>query len=470
MPIPRPRPKLMAIGDSLAQGCRSLSVTADYCSQSWPARIAQAQDFEFIVPDFPRPILYDLEFEVRHFDTATLDLNKLRFSGIVDRLVTNFRDWRANPSGANFPCFDNLALAGARVYDLYKRSASSSAQEVEEIAAASPLGLPSLAKIGDLHIAINGRFTLNPGQIADFANFTSLDWVEARLPETLLVQIGHNHGLFGVGFEGVDQSVTTPGDPTEGDYFDQWATLADRLAKLPGDVKQIVVTTLPKVSAVANLRPQTDRRDQGYALSYEPVFIPIARILTEEQLRPRDASIRAANARIQQILLDAENAAGTGGRIKFLDVYNLLDQIDFKNSLDQALRVRIDPASIIDNRYLHGGPKFSLPFQLREAIDRGGFNSIDGMHLSGAGYAFFASEVMKLLGLAHDRSTLLEQGFRQDFLLSEYPVELDILIGFFDALRTLQHVGHTSLQLDSQLTNDSHLFSVLQHMAAPFTR
>jgi len=46
-------------------------------------------------------------------------------------------------------------------------------------------------------------------------------------------------------------------------------------------------------------------------------------------------------------------------------------------------------------------------------------------------------------------------------------VELDILIGFFDALRTLQHVGHTSFQLDSQLTNDSHLFSVLQHMAAP---
>ena len=168
--------------------------------------------------------------------------------------------------------------------------------------------------------------------------------------------------------------------------------------------------------------------------------------------------------------MDAENAAGTGGRIKILDVYNLLDQIDFKNSLDQALRVRIDSESIIDNRYLHGGPQFSVPFDLREALDRGGFNSIDGMHPSGAGYAIIASEAMKLLGLAHDRSALLEQGFRQDFLLSEYPVELDILIGFFDALRTLQHVGHTSLQLDSQLTNDSHLFSVLQHMAAPFTR
>jgi hypothetical protein len=39
----------------------------------------------------------------------------------------------------------------------------------------------------------------------------------------LLEQIGHNHGLFGVGFEGVDQSVTTPGDPNEGDYFEYTA-------------------------------------------------------------------------------------------------------------------------------------------------------------------------------------------------------------------------------------------------------
>src|ERR1700737_4917432 len=140
MPIPRPRPKLMAIGDSLAQGCRSLSVTADYCTQCWPARIAQTKDFDFIVPDFPRPILFDLEFEVRHFDTATLDLNKLRFGGIVERVTANFRDWHANPGGSNFPCFDNLGLAGARVYDLYKRPARTSAKQRGETPVPIPPG------------------------------------------------------------------------------------------------------------------------------------------------------------------------------------------------------------------------------------------------------------------------------------------------------------------------------------------
>jgi hypothetical protein len=60
-----------------------------------------------------------------------IDLNNLRFSGIVDRIVYNLRQWLQNPDAANFPCFDNLALTGARIYDLSKRAANSSAIEAE---------------------------------------------------------------------------------------------------------------------------------------------------------------------------------------------------------------------------------------------------------------------------------------------------------------------------------------------------
>jgi hypothetical protein len=70
MPIPRPHPTLMAIGDSLAQGCGSLSVAADCCAQCWPARIAQTKDFEFVAPDLPRPILFDLEIRGSPFKTG----------------------------------------------------------------------------------------------------------------------------------------------------------------------------------------------------------------------------------------------------------------------------------------------------------------------------------------------------------------------------------------------------------------
>jgi hypothetical protein len=42
---------------------------------------------------------------------------------------------------------------------------------------AMPLALGTL---GDLHLAINGRFTLNPSQGPAFHDFTPLAWVRAR--------------------------------------------------------------------------------------------------------------------------------------------------------------------------------------------------------------------------------------------------------------------------------------------------
>jgi hypothetical protein len=44
---------VMVIGDSLAQGCRSLSVTSAFCAQSWGARIARANNWTFVPPTIP---------------------------------------------------------------------------------------------------------------------------------------------------------------------------------------------------------------------------------------------------------------------------------------------------------------------------------------------------------------------------------------------------------------------------------
>ena len=76
-----PPANLMIIGDSLAQGCRSLSVTKESCAQSWAARVAQQQSWRFVTPDFPIPVLFDLENEVRRLDTATIGFDGLRFRG-----------------------------------------------------------------------------------------------------------------------------------------------------------------------------------------------------------------------------------------------------------------------------------------------------------------------------------------------------------------------------------------------------
>ena len=55
-------PELMIIGDSLAQGARSLSVKRKYCREAYPtiaANIAGINDFFY--PRHPREVLIDLE-------------------------------------------------------------------------------------------------------------------------------------------------------------------------------------------------------------------------------------------------------------------------------------------------------------------------------------------------------------------------------------------------------------------------
>jgi hypothetical protein len=467
--IPRPRPKFMVIGDSLAQGCRSLSVKADYCAQSWGARVAAAQKWEFITPDFPREVLYDLEKEIRLLDTLSLTLDKLTFSDAVSRIRTNLRDWLDHPGGSQHLCFDNLGLTGATIFDLYTRTSANSAEYIRQ--ATSGPGGPNAAirleTLGDLHISLNARFTLNPAQSADFANFTPLDWVRHREPEILALQIGHNHGLFSVGFSADDKGITN-GDPVHGGYFEQWQKLADGLATLPDTVQTILVTLLPKVGATGNLKPRGDERVNGYAPFYEPVLSTHTTVLLGPRLGEIDQEIRQVNQKIQDIVTNAAKATGSEKRLVFLDTWDLLDKLDYKNSLQKTRRIQVDSGVTIDNRYLDGQPQIALGALFKLKLIAGGFLSVDGMHPSGSGYAVFASEAMKLLGLQPNLADLLKTSFGQDTLLSKYPGELDALVRILAILRTLEHAGQFTHAPAGPLTDVSNLADILRVMKTTF--
>jgi hypothetical protein len=470
--IPRPRPKFMVIGDSLAQGCRSLSVNADYCAQSWGARIAAAQKWEFITPDFPREVLYDLEKEIRLLDTLSLSLDKLTFSNAVSRIRANLRDWLDQPGGSQHLCFDNLGLTGAAIHDLYTRTSANSAEHIRQVTSGpgGPNTAIRLETLGDLHISLNARFTLNPAQRADFADFTPLDWVKHREPEILAVQIGHNHGLFSVGFSAEDKGITKH-DPVHGGYFDQWKKLADGLAALPDTVQTILVTLLPKVGATGNLKPRGDERVDGYAPFYEPVLSTHTTVFLGPRLREIDREIQQVNRKIQDILTNAAKAPGNPVREKrlvFLDSWEVLDKRDYKNTLQKTRRIQVDKGVTIDNRYLDGQPQIALGALFKLKLIAGGFLSVDGMHPSGCGYAVFASEAMKLLKLQHSVADLLRVAFQQDTLLSKYPGELDALVRILAILRTLQHTGQFTHAPAGPLTNDSNLADVLRVMKAAF--
>jgi hypothetical protein len=469
MPIPRVNPKLMAIGDSLPQGCRHLSVKASYCAQSWPARIAQAQAWDFAAPDHPRPVLFDLEDEVRRLDPILLSPANLAFFGLPGRVRSNFAQWQRQPGDSKFEAFDNVAVAAAKVHDLYSLTSASANDEVNRIVGGDAGNI--LARAGDLHLPINARFVLNPQQKSEYMDFSPLDWVEKRQPETLLVHCGHNHGLFAFGFEARDQSSVTQGDHDGLDYFGQWKKVADRLAALPPSVKNILVVLLPKVGAVAALNPTSNQRLNGYAPFYEPRIIPTSRTLAGTRVAEVDAMVREANEQIEKTVRNSAKAAGTDARLKFLDAYASLDAMDFKNSLDAKRRTKLSGNQFIDNRYLDGKPNF--PQILKGTLVAGGYQSIDGMHASGAGYADLASHAMQALGLGHtktDRDKLLRRGFDEDTLLSKYPLELDGLLRLIDIARSFIHANHFIPATTETLTDKTHVAIALPMLARAFTR
>lgn len=480
---PRPHPELMILGDSLAQGCRSLSVTRDYCAQSWAARLARTQDWEFITPDMPWPILFDLEQEIRRLNILSAPLALITFADIIQRLVGNQRSWfNSTPSDSQQPCFDNLGLSGALVCDLYRRTSASSFEEILDLTnaeAGKPTPLLDPGKIGDLHLAINGWFTLNPGRNEEWKDYTPLKWAEVREPKRLVIQVGHNHGLFQFGFEAKEQGTpetgftqpgTSPFKQQPDGFWKQWEDLAEGLAALPKSIGTILVVLLPKIGGVASLEPRSDKRLGGYADFYEPAFVPSPNVLSREQVEAADKAIRnILNPRIKQIITDAAVAAGTEKRVKFLDAWTVFDRDDYKNSLQTGRRIRVDANQLVDNRYLQGAPPFlNLPILPHNRLVAGGFQSVDGMHPTGVGYAVIAAAALQELGLNGNISELLQRAFDEDKLLSQYPPELDYLVWTLRILRAAQHANDFVQVQPHQLSGDSHVVDLLNAMMAVF--
>jgi hypothetical protein len=475
-------PELMVIGDSLSQGCRSLSVSQPFCQQSWPARIAASQGWKFIVPDFPRPILFDLELEIRQLgDLIQISPKDIRFQGLLGRFFANLRAWLANKIESKQICFDNLGLAGCQPYDLYARTAVTSNSEIEALCPPGSLTRAlDLSNVGKLHLAINGRFVLNPSHDPQFSGMTPLDWVEARIPKRVLFQCGHNNGLYAIGADANPANVnfTQPNDNGD-EFYASFNKIAVRLAMLPEEVQQIVVLLLPRVGAVANLVPSDTSREEGYAPYYSAAFSTSKTMLSGSALSEVDRNIAAANARLSQIFSDAATASQRRNRFIFVDTFELFSGIDYKNSLDKSDRIVIDSEETIDNYYLHGDLVLQPPFPpgtppWKKILHQGGFQSIDGMHPTGCGYAYIAFKVIEAMRLANaDLAKMLEQAYVDDSLLHDFPLKLDLLISVLAELRRLSLTGLSPVQPQSTLVEggtEPHLVDVVEMSQKIFKR
>lgn len=438
------KPELMVLGDSLSQGCRSLSVTKKFCRESWGARIASSQDWEFISPDHPRPILFDLEKIVRRVNFIAGPFIPLAAAvSAIRSFRKNISQWEKelvqSTPNSDYPAFHNLGVAGGKIPELTHMSYTKAKRRVLEIVEVLHSDdLDSLHEhIGELHRMLNYAFVLNPQHKPNFADRSPLDWVEIRKPRRLMIQTGHNHGLWDSGFLAANTKMSYQHLKDNAGL----ESLADRLARLPKHIEEIHYFLLPKVSSTANLKGR-GRRIDCYYEEYRPVLAPVTDTHSRNQMMKIDAAVRDTNNDIKEHFRDIfeKVSSGSSNRLKFIDTYKLMDSYDYKNTGKSSALIDVG-RSKLNNRVLDGKPqgrRYRNRTPRKIVIGDGGFQSFDGMHPSGVGYAVMACEAMDTMGLVHDREKMIRQAFKDDKLLYNYPQQSELV---YDIVKLIQKMS-----------------------------
>jgi hypothetical protein len=412
-------PDLMVIGDSLAQGCHSLSVRCEFSSMSYSAQAAKVFKWHFEPPTFPRPVIFDLEEIVREYLPAI----PVSLKALLNHLDSNLNDWRNHfqkPPTSGPEYFDNLAVAGSTLDQLKTLSYQKTLATLERNKNFKFQNLFEIKaeQLFDLHIGINSGFVLNPHGKKEYANYNMLEWVKVRKPKRLVVHMGHNDGLYAIGGDAI------PGESNLRQTASKYVKLIDDIKNVTHSNQQLIFILLPKISAVANLAVSGhEPNEDGYWGSYEPVFSLSRRTFNATAMERQDQAIAKANKMICDKL---ETLKGLR-KVEVISAYDLLNRLDYKNFRKRSNQVVIKERRF-DNRYIKGlGPVFLL----------GGLESIDGMHPTNIGYAELAFELVRLFQKGEDASNqeLLEYALSKEKLIEEYPIALDPLIDLMHIVR-----------------------------------
>jgi len=445
----------MVMGDSLGQGCRNLSVTALNCSQCYASIIASEMNWPLRVPAYPQPVLFDLLELISEID---IDI-PIVIPNLLIKLRENIEFWNSSdwmrPLGT---VHDNIAITGAVYEDLFVNTAADFRDRIKKLAA-MPLEqlLTNSApgtKLTDLHLAITGMYALNPeGDHATDPNAwsnTAFKIINARRPQNLFVDIGHNgtdSHFFGSGSDAIPLRHPGPDygfDPAL--YVAKMKQVITQLASLNangGSPIKIYLSLLPKLSAVAGLTPGGNFNN-GYFDIYEPTLSVSKYSLTRQEAADLDAATKSANNQVRDFA-----TATDPNNMVVVDYYAFFNEIDYKNSAQgpaEAVKQIALTGDRIDNRYVkgrdiyHPDPISSKPRGVYSCVfDQGGFQSIDGMHPSGVGYARVAMEILtKYMGqiiTSEKQAAHFQNAFSGDPLLSRFPINLDPIISTLKVIR-----------------------------------
>ena len=402
------RPELMAIGDSIYNGTRSLTTNGEVAQLSVPAQVAKAFGWAFNVPSYPFDVLFNLETLVR---TGQFSRAKLKAS-----VLANAQAWLDRGRWSDHDNFDNVAIAQTTISDQsflnYNDSFPNIGVLLGQLRQADSIDFQALIA---LYEAINVSFLLNPSNDPNspWARRTPLQNVAARKPKRLLVNVGINDGIWTICL------LAT----MNGFFPDQIAADMHGLGrqlqqmKQAGQVDDIYFNLLPKPSCVANLMPRRDPDKLPRGEDYFPEYLgrlgQLGR-LSGADMKAMDESAKALNVRIRDDL--SQMFAATGG-LHFIDTYGIMARHDNKH-------FREAPA---DQIWINKWRINNVPLQ--SITHKGGLYSLDNLHLTSVGYAVLAqavcAEIQAVEGLAPAEPIDLAAVFGRDSLLSGVPFQLD---------------------------------------------
>ncbi len=432
----QPVPEMMAIGDSLFNGVRSLTMTRRLAELSVPAMVAGGLGLAgaFRTPDYPedRPILFDLEEVLRR---------RLDFGDLRAAIIANAEAWLADmPRWSEHMFFDNIAIAGADVSNLQQDHAASFREQIPNLLnkVKSQSSIP-FDTVFDLFYAINAAFLLNPSRDPDLDHATPVELVALRKPRRLLVSIGSNEGLFSGGFlcsytGGIEAQIKR--------IPELMSTLAVEMRQrfVPGTVPHIYFMKLIRPRTLANLMtedldtPPSETYSEKFArgqilcTEYLPNYhgqflgglLSGGRSLDPTTMKRFDDAILEANNQVEEKVTAI--FAESRHHVHFVDTYTLSTKHDCKHGCEHdghATRIVVDGRGT--ERRLTNLPLATTFGGFRQ----GGLFGLDNMHPSTVGYAIFANAVLSAIHQAEGGPTpvpvSLDQAFRNDTLLNNLP-------------------------------------------------
>jgi hypothetical protein len=410
--------EMMAIGDSLFQGVRSLSYTSQTSSYSPPALVAEALGVQrFTVATPPRPILWDLESTLRLPLPPIVSLGSVPIEAKINAIK-----WRDSNTWADDEAFDNVSVGGAQIDSLYLDDYDTSWKEFSDLLS-KPLPIKTLS---DMWYALNVCFTLNPRREESLRDRTQMRQVADRKPKTLMVNIGSNEGLFSAAFLGdiASANQTLPASLTK------MRVLATELSKLPVDVEYIIFNSLVRPRTGSNLMP-ADRPvhiypGEDYFDAYGPWLFSSQQPITGKTMEDFDELVKQQNYEVRDIMKEK-----VGSRLVFVDLYEMSTRYDAKHFQGRTLN--------IGDHHLE-----NVPLNGETWSYGGGLTGLDNLHPTIPGYSLIADGMLEAMGRTErvDKLTALHR----DTLLNKIPPLLDEAHeDVLKVARVIQEIGATGM-------------------------